>query len=1225
MSSQWCKVVSFYVNSSKCTFSASSSHYSNNSVAVRLACDYATCSVLGPTTVIDACDSYTWSETGMTYTESGDYTRLGLTSAAGCDSIVTLHLTIGHSNSQAYYATAVGSYTWTADGDMGRGSGSTYAASGTYTGPESVVDGCASADTLHLGIKPIQGSMPGKFSVAAGKQVSFSQGNLQYLAKSADGYSDNSWRFAENQWNWVGDGSTYGNVYMADGTTPCDNTSISENDRVWIDMFGYACSGWDNGKTCYQPYHTTNTATYYLGQTLTGTYARGDWAFYNRIYNGGYNDSLWRTLTTDEMTFLLGTTSPRTANHRSFGTVNGVAGLIILPDSWTLPNGCSYTGNVTANFTTNTYTLDEWARMETAGAIFLPQSYRRVQNTAVNTGDGTYYWTSTSVSTSNSYLLKFLANTLNAASSTSKFYGGAVRPVYDLPNSCEIKYTTVEHESCDKFELDGETYYSDVEVVKRLVADDGCDSLVTHRIVIKQSGSKNYYQSALDTYTWPTSGDNGHGTGATYTESNQQIIGPRYDGDNACDAYDTLHLTITPIQGAIAHPFSVAADQQVYFSNGNLQYQGSTGTFRFAEHQYTVIGDAVGNTTAAASRATNTNWIDLFGYGTSGWSGSGATYYRPYDNNSTSTSYLAQNLSGDFANADWGVYNVILGGGNVPQLWRTLSQSELTYLLNTRTNANQKKATASVAGVPGLVLLPDDWSLPAGCTFTAANYSTSSPVNTYTAAQWSDMEANGAVFLPLGGYRSNTSVTTGYLSYWTSTHYNASNSYRLYLSNGSAPTVSYNYKHYGYNVRLVVNAPTTCATRMTSAMGSETVDNCGPYTYRGTTYYADTATTVRFTNASGCDTLVRLTLTIKSTGDKYKVNPSEDTYTWAADGDKGHGTGLTYGEEDAGIILGPTYTADGCTCRDTLKLSFTPPGRLSGLFSVSATKQVYFSQGNLQYTTTGEHAVATGGTQSGTFRFAEHQYDFVGGTSSATPTGTFGNVYVAAVQSGNQNVSSSYTGWIDLFGWGTSGWNSGATGYTPYYTTQTTSNYNVGGSASNTLTGTYANADWGVFNAISNGGNTPGLWRTLSSEEWTYLRSTRSNAANLFGFATVNGVKGLVILPDDWVLPTGCSFTKWSSSQVYTGNTYTTEKWALMEAAGAVFLPAGGYRGTGSASATSWFYGSQYYGRYWSSSVNSTNAVQAPYFYGNSGTTSVTTSNSSRGQGCSVRLVMEKE
>lgn len=50
------------------------------------------------------------------------------------------------------------------------------------------------------------------------------------------------------------------------------------------------------------------------------------------------------------------------------------------------------------------------------------------------------------------------------------------------------------------------------------------------------------------------------------------------------------------------------------------------------------------------------------------------------------------------------------------------------------------------------------------------------------------------------------------------------------------------------------------------------------------------------------------------------------------------------------------------------------------------------SPGNLQYQ-----------ASTGIWRFAEHQYDYIG--------------------SGNENISTSYSGWIDLFGWGTGRYN----------------------------------------------------------------------------------------------------------------------------------------------------------------------------------------------------------
>ena len=94
----------------------------------------------------------------------------------------------------------------------------------------------------------------------------------------------------------------------------------------------------------------------------------------------------------------------------------------------------------------------------------------------------------------------------------------------------------------------------------------------------------------------------------------------------------------------------------------------------------------------------------------------------------------------------------------------------------------------------------------------------------------------------------------------------------------------------------------------------------------------------------------------------------------------------------------------------------------------------------------------------------------------------------------------------------------------------------------------------------------------MSKNEWKYLLFQRDNASSKVGIASlslvvgVSGAEGLVILPDDWVLPTGCTFTPGvvifdESEGSYTGgNRYNLQQWTEMEAAGAVFLPAGGYR-----------------------------------------------------------------
>ena len=256
----------------------------------------------------------------------------------------------------------------------------------------------------------------------------------------------------------------------------------------------------------------------------------------------------------------------------------------------------------------------------------------------------------------------------------------------------------------------------------------------------------------------------------------------------------------------------------------------------------------------------------------------------------------------------------------------------------------------------------------------------------------------------------------------------------------------------------------------------------------------------------------------------------------------------------------------------------TENGAIKAAFSVSDSKQVYFSQGNLQYQ-----------ASTNTWRFAEHQYDMIG--------------------KDNENISPTYNGWIDLFGWGTSGWNSGANAYQPYSTSTSYSDYYPGGGYTNNLTGSYANADWGVYNKISNGGNQAGLWRTLTYKEWRYLRYDRTDAEALYGTATVNGVNGCIFLPDNWTTPTGVTFK--CGANGYSVNTYTVSDWAKMEANGAVFLPAAGYRdGTDVGNVGS-------YGHYWSSSARGDYDAYCLNFYGDY----AGANGNGRNYGRSVRLV----
>ena len=203
------------------------------------------------------------------------------------------------------------------------------------------------------------------------------------------------------------------------------------------------------------------------------------------------------------------------------------------------------------------------------------------------------------------------------------------------------------------------------------------------------------------------------------------------------------------------------------------------------------------------------------------------------------------------------------------------------------------------------------------------------------------------------------------------------------------------------------------------------------------------------------------------------------------------------------------------------------PSESIGAFSVSATKQVAFSRGNLQYT-----------QSTNTWSFAENQWDYIG-TENVVGGEVSSDPIYGDLKEGNALADK-----IDLFGWSTT------STYFGVYASTNTSDFS----------GSFV--DWGT-NQIGN--DAPNTWRTLTYDEWHYLRYARTNADSLCGVAQVNGVNGLIFLPDNWTCPDGITFKSQFSAtscrDCYAAHqTFTTDQWSKLEKAGAVFLPTAGVR-----------------------------------------------------------------
>jgi len=984
------------------------------------------------------------------------------------------------------------------------------------------------------------------FSVSATKKVHFSRGNLQYNAVQ------DKWRFAPRQY-----------------TTVCSgNSNIAADYDGWIDLFGWGTSGWNSGAAAYQPWSSSNNKADYTfygedeNPNLTGEHANSDWGVYNKISNGGNGRGMWRTLTKEEWSYLVGTNETRNQKW-GMATIDGIyKGLVLLPDDWTMPEGLSFTRAYPNGYATNKYTMNEWKRMESEGAVFLPAAGQRSSRTLRYFGEEGQYWSSSSLgetSIIDALNINFKSNTFTTGARTIICMGMAVR----------------------------------------LVRDE------------------------------------------------RSARGEAFDENGA--SYKT---------------FSVSENTAVRFSKGNLQYHAVKDEWRFAARQYQCLGDA--NANAAADY---NGWIDLFGWGTSGWNNCISTCFHPWNTSSVATDYWlnGDNLTGDYVKADWGIYNKISNGGNQKGLWRVLTNDEWAYLIGDNATRSGKWGLATISGkYTGLVILPDDWTLPDGLTFTSGR-GNGFTTNIYTLEQWQEMESAGALFLVAAGYRYGTTLhyigTHGYNGergyYSSSINSGGEYTYNLNLQTDRVTTNTYTAAG-GISVRLVWNDlevdmsnngcdPTWVDMGLPSGnlwysanIGASAPEEYGSYfawgeteqksEYGWDTYRYGTAVNALtkycydseygfngFTDAltilQPADDAARAALGGNARmpkGEEWQELIDYCTREWTTQngvqgykftsnangnamflpaagiwGINGIGDAGVYGyywsssiydstpANALGMDIGSTFCVVGDANRssgqpvravkgDGVEPAFDENGSSTKRFTVAEGRTVSFSKGNLQYNAAQD-----------TWRFAENQYDYVGND--------------------NSNISSSYNGWIDLFGWGTSGWNSGANAYQPWATSSTNSDYYIGGNYENSLTGDYANADWGVYNAISNGGNQAGMWRTMTSDEWEYLINTR-NASTVGGTnnaryakATVNSMAGLIILPDSFTKPSGVELENINTADAaFDGNTYTISQWSVLERAGAIFLPAAGGRGTEmSYVGTGGFYwSSTYYGARYAWNMN---------------------------------------
>lgn len=334
----------------------------------------------------------------------------------------------------------------------------------------------------------------------------------------------------------------------------------------------------------------------------------------------------------------------------------------------------------------------------------------------------------------------------------------------------------------------------------------------------------------------------GNITVVAYNGSNVPLMATHTSIKGDGTYYQATRAKAKPRMAALTQGvFSIAAGKYALIAPGNLMYQASTATWKFASPGWSRCSSTSGGNLTVDGRDQQEAWIDLFGWGTSGWHNASDpewSHYQPWDasqetitGNNNKFGYGPNptgselSLVGVNANGDWGVYNRI--GLDAPGTWRSLTQEEIAYLVNGRNAStvlgteNARFVKARIPGkVTGLMLFPDHYNHPEGAPSLTAINQASQPFtsNNFATeqveyeAQWAALESAGVVFLPTAGLRGDikdgkcTISNADYQgNYWTSTYRDGKNDCASILKfdkSGVNPN-QYAGRERGMSVRLI--------------------------------------------------------------------------------------------------------------------------------------------------------------------------------------------------------------------------------------------------------------------------------------------------------------------------------------------------------------------------------------------------------------------------------------
>ena len=534
--------------------------------------------VINTTDVQTACDSLTWID-GITYYTNNNTAKDTLLGASGCDSVITLDLTINTTWRDTIYQVACDSFVF---------AGTTYTSTGFYVDSSSTTAGCDSITWLDLTVNysvrdTIQDTACDSYTYAgSARTVSGTYTDSLMTSLGCDSlvvlelvinYSkkDTIYQTACDSFSFGGDWymstGLYNDTIVVDGCDSIVTLDLTIN-NTWRDtIYQAACDSFVFAGTTY-----TSTGLYVDSSStaagcdsitwldLTVNYSVRDtiqdtacdsyiYAGSTRTVSGTYTDSLMTSLGCDSLVVL-----ELVINYSKKDTIYQTAcDSFSFGGDWYMSTGL-YNDTIVVDGCDSIVTLD----------LTINNTWR---DTIYQAACDSFVFAGTTYTSTGLYV-----------DSSSTAAGCDSITWLDLTVNYSVR-DTIQDTACDSYIYAGSTRTVSGTYTDSLMTSLGCDSLVVLELVINYSKKDTIYQTACDSFSF---GGNWYLSSGLYNDT--IIIG-------GCDSIVTLDLTI---------------------NNTWIDtiYQTACDSFVFAGTTYTSTGVYVDSSSTAAA-CDSITWLDL--------------------------------------------------------------------------------------------------------------------------------------------------------------------------------------------------------------------------------------------------------------------------------------------------------------------------------------------------------------------------------------------------------------------------------------------------------------------------------------------------------------------------------------------------------------------------------------------------------------------------------------